>query len=224
MDEFSRSETSRLGYVIETAPAHPGLIALAMPWEGTESHARIMEQSANLSPLVAVTRDGGEGRVRATASGGVRIDYRLDRAGVATLRHAIVSMARLARAAGASEIIATGTPPAIFGREGFPSGGEGRAFTAFEERLGRFDFGPNRGALYSAHQMGTARMGADPRLHVCDPAGRVRSASGGRAGDQIVGGLYVADGSLFPTAIGVNPMITIMTLARQVARTVLAEA
>jgi choline dehydrogenase-like flavoprotein len=66
-------------------------------------------------------------------------------------------------------------------------------------------------------------MGADPRLHVCDPQGRVRSASGGRVDDQVVGGLYVADGSLFPSAIGVNPMITIMTLARQVARTVLAE-
>jgi choline dehydrogenase-like flavoprotein len=223
VDEFSRSEPSRLGYVIETAPAHPGLIALAMPWESTDAHATIMERSANLSPLVAVTRDGGEGRVRITPSGGTRIDYRLDRTGVATLRHAIVSMARLARAAGAGEIIATGTPPLIFGREGFPSGGEGRAFAAFEERLGRFDFAPNRGALYSAHQMGTARMGADPRLHVCDPSGRVRSASGGRAGDQVVGGLYVADGSLFPTAIGVNPMITIMTLARQVARTVLAE-
>ncbi|MDQ6793848.1 MAG: GMC family oxidoreductase N-terminal domain-containing protein [Chloroflexota bacterium] len=224
MDEFSRSGTGRLGYVIESAPAHPGLIALAMPWEGTEAHAAIMEQSANLSPLVAVTRDGGEGRVSSRASGGVRIDYHLDRVGVATLRHAIVSMARLARAAGATEIIATGTPPAIFGREGFPSGGEGRAFAAFEERLGRFDFGPNRGALYSAHQMGTARMGADPRVHVCDPSGRVRSASSGRAGGQVVGGLYVADGSLFPTAIGVNPMITIMTLARQVGRTVLAEA
>ena len=224
MDEFSRSGAGRLGYVIESAPAHPGLIALAMPWEGTEAHATIMEQSANLSPLVAVTRDGGQGRVSATASGGVRIDYRLDRIGVATVRHAIVSMARLARAAGALEIIATGTPPAIFGREGFPSGGEGRAFAAFEERLGRFDVGPNRGALYSAHQMGTARMGADPRLHVCDPSGHVRSAAGGRVRGQLVGGLYVADGSLFPTAIGVNPMITIMTLARQVARTVLAEA
>jgi choline dehydrogenase-like flavoprotein len=221
--EFSRSHPGRLGYVIETAPAHPGLIALAMPWEGTEAHAAIMEQSANFLPLVAVTRDGGEGRVSATASGGVRIDYRLDRSGIATLRHAMISMARLARAAGASEIVATGTPPAIFGRQGFPSGGEGRAFAAFEERLGRFDFRPNRGALYSAHQMGTARMGADPRLHVCDPHGRVRSASGGRVGDQVVGGLYVADGSLFPSAIGVNPMITIMTLARQVARTVLAE-
>jgi choline dehydrogenase-like flavoprotein len=39
----------------------------------------------------------------------------------------------------------------------------------------------------------------------------------------VVGGLYVSDGSTFPTGIGVNPMIGIMTMARRVSRTVLAE-
>lgn len=69
--------------------------------------------------------------------------------------------------------------------------------------------------------MGSVRMGADPATHPCDSGGRVRV--GGRA-DDVVRGLYVADGSLFPTGIGVNPMITIMVLARQVTRTILAEA
>jgi choline dehydrogenase-like flavoprotein len=69
--------------------------------------------------------------------------------------------------------------------------------------------------------MGSVRMGVDPAGHPCDIGGRVRV--GGR-GDDVVRGLYVADGSLFPTGIGVNPMITIMALARQVTRTILAEA
>ena len=32
-------EPGRNGYVIESAPGHPGLVALALPWEGTEAHA-----------------------------------------------------------------------------------------------------------------------------------------------------------------------------------------
>lgn len=74
--------------------------------------------------------------------------------------------------------------------------------------------------LFSAHQMGTASAGGAPRSAPCDAWGRLRAGTGG----ALVPGLYVADASLFPTASGVNPMITIMTLAERVARTVLAEA
>ncbi|HEY0443783.1 MAG TPA: GMC family oxidoreductase N-terminal domain-containing protein, partial [Candidatus Limnocylindrales bacterium] len=171
-DAFARGERGRNGYVVESAPAHPGLVALAMPWEGADAHASIMGRAAYLAPLLAVTRDGGTGRVTETPHGTARIDYELDDVGRSTLRHAMVTMARLVRAAGASEIVALGTPAATFGREGFASGGESRAFDAFEERLRAFDFAPNRGSIYSAHQMGTARMGADPRANPCDPRGR----------------------------------------------------
>lgn len=213
----------RNGYVIETAPGHPGLIALAFPWEGRATHVELMERIRFLGPLIGVTRDGGDGRVRLTRAGRVRIDYRLDEAGVRTLRHALVRMARIARAAGAREIVGLGTPPAWWrgdGGAGGAAGGVGGAFAAFEERLASFDFGPNRGRIFSAHQMGTARMGADPTDHVCDPYGRVR---GGPAEGSVVRGLYVADASLFPTGLGVNPMITVMAVARRVGRTVLAE-
>ncbi len=110
--------------------------------------------------------------------------------------------------------MAAGSPPAWFGRDGTD-------FAAFERRLAAFDFSPNRAAVFSAHQMGSVRMGADAATHPCDTGGRVRMSS---RGDAVIPGLYVADGSLFPTGIGVNPMITIMALARQVTRTILAEA
>jgi choline dehydrogenase-like flavoprotein len=216
--EFSRSEPGRNGYVIESAPGHPGLLALALPWEGTDAHADLLGRSRHIGPLIAVTRDGGSGRVRLTASGQARIDYALDAGGIATLRHGLVSMAGLARAAGARQILAAGTPPRWHGRSGFGPGQEARAFVVFEDALRTFDFSPNRGSVFSAHQMGSVRMGASIADHPCDPMGRVRT----RAGAPIPG-LYVGDGSLFPTAIGVNPMITIMALARRVARAVIAE-
>lgn len=219
--EFINGERGRNGYAIESAPGHPGLIALALPWEGTDAHAASMRDARHLTPLVAVTRDGGRGRVSLTRAGRVRIDYELDAVGVATLRHATVRMARLARAAGAGEIVAASTPAIRFlPIQGAP-GADAAAFGRFEDELAEMDFHPNRGSLFSAHQMGTIRMGSSPREHPCDPHGRVRSR--GRRG-RIIGGLYVADSSLFPTALGVNPMLTVMALAKRVARTILAES
>jgi choline dehydrogenase-like flavoprotein len=56
--------------------------------------------------------------------------------------------------------------------------------------------------------MGTARMGRDPARAVTDSWGRVRG----------IGGLTVADASLFPTCVGVNPQVSIMAFAARIAR------
>jgi choline dehydrogenase-like flavoprotein len=216
--QFANPESGRRAYVIESAPGHLGLLALVLPWHGSVEHAELMSLARHFSPLVAVTRDGGEGRTRLTAAGRVRIDYRLDDAGRVTARHALVSMARLARAAGAREILAVGMPLARHRVDGSP--GEARRYAAFERQIGVTDFGPHRGTIASAHQMGTIRMGADPASYPADERGRLRADSRG----SVIRGLYVADSSTFPTAIGVNPMVTVMAMARRVSRTVLAEA
>lgn len=144
----------------------------------------------------------------------MRLDYQLDELGIATMRHALVSMARLARAAGAESMVATGTPGAWW------HGSRGGSFERYLETLRATDFRPNRAGVFSAHQLGGARMGGDPAAHPCDPWGRVRVGRG----DEVIRGLYVGDGSLCPTGIGVNPMITIMAMARHVGRTILTEA
>lgn len=61
--------------------------------------------------------------------------------------------------------------------------------------------------LFTVHMMGTACMGADPRRSVIDLGGQVWDLPG----------CYVADASIFPTAIGVNPQITIMAMATRIA-------
>lgn len=218
--QFATPERGRNGYVIESAPGHPGLLALALPWDGIDEHASLMRDVRAILPLIAVTRDGGEGRVSRTKPGGVRIDYELDRVGEATIRHAVVRLARLARAAGAGEILVAGTPGRTFRPVSISQAADDAAFERFIDDLARIDLGPNRTSLFSAHQMGTLRMGARRRDHVCDPEGRVRAGS---VRERVIRGLYVADSSLFPSGLGVNPMLTVMALARRVARTVLAE-
>jgi choline dehydrogenase-like flavoprotein len=61
--------------------------------------------------------------------------------------------------------------------------------------------------LSAAHLMGGCRMGEDPAASVTDPWGRVHGH----------GHLYVADGSLFPDSVEINPYLTIMALADRVA-------
>ncbi len=57
------------------------------------------------------------------------------------------------------------------------------------------------------HPLGTARASADPAHGVVDADLALHSAEG----------LYVADGSVVPSALGVNPQITIMAMATRLA-------
>jgi choline dehydrogenase-like flavoprotein len=208
------------GFLIESAPGHPGLIAMAFPWTSAAGHRLRMERARSYAPLIGIVRDGGSGRVITGRRGAPRIVYALGPGDAHTARRALVEMARLVRAAGAAEVLALGTPAAAFGGGDAGAAARGAAsWDAFLADLSRFDFAPNRGFLFSAHQMGTARAGSNPRTAACDPWGRLRADTRG----ALVPGLYVADSSLFPTASGVNPMVTVMALARRVARTVRAE-
>ena len=65
--------------------------------------------------------------------------------------------------------------------------------------------------LSTVHLMGTARLGTDPVTSVCDLHGKVRDS------EQ----LYVADASLFPGPVGVNPQLTVMALATRVAERII---
>jgi len=61
--------------------------------------------------------------------------------------------------------------------------------------------------LFTVHLMGTARMGSTAESSVVDLSGQLWDLPG----------CYVSDASLFPTAIGVNPQLTIMAMAVRIA-------
>ena len=132
--------------------------------------------------------DESPGRVR-LRGGAARLSYRLTRHDAARLGFGIARAADILFAAGAREVY-----PQVAGLTSIQPGGQ----HALENRVA-----PGRLRLEAFHPMGTAAIGP-----VVDSYGALRSLPG----------VYVADGSLVPTALGVNPMITIIAMARRIAR------
>lgn len=62
----------------------------------------------------------------------------------------------------------------------------------------------------TAHHAGTARMGNDPAISVCDRHGRLHDCSN----------VHVVDASLFPTFPGFNPTLTILANSLRIARAI----
>lgn len=176
------------GVKYETIPAHPALLSSAFPWEGAEEHRRLMADLARTSLVAVIPRDAGAGRVRVGRDGGAITTYRLGEDDARRLARGIDGAARILTAAGAREIF---TAHARLQRWSgvFPADA--------------FRFGPSRGALYSFHLMGSARMGGSPAFAAANALGETWD----------VRNLVVADGSAFPTASGVNPMVTIEAIA-----------
>jgi choline dehydrogenase-like flavoprotein len=200
-DHFSNLSDG-YGYRIEAAPAHPGLLSAALPWANARQHKRDMQQVRCAAPFIVLTRDSASGRVRINKRGEPYFDYRLGSQEKKFLRHGMSRVARMHHAAGAHQIITLHSERLAWDRDSRQS------IDDFCRRIERASVAPNRLPLFSAHQMGTCRIGTDAMSAVCDPGGAVFGMSGA----------YVADASLFPASSGVNPMITIMALARYVAQ------
>ncbi|MFW6202534.1 MAG: FAD-dependent oxidoreductase, partial [Gemmatimonadota bacterium] len=197
-DEFV-DRNDGYGFWIECPAIQPALAAAAVPGFGDE-HREVMAGFRRMANLIVLVRDGAErarsyGDVRLDRRGEARIRYRLPRADRRTLKDGIAAAARLHFAAGAREVLTLHHPMLRLRSE------------ADLRRIPRRSVGPNRLSLFTAHVNGTCRIGTDPRTSGC-------SADGQRHG---VPGLYIVDGSVMPTAPGVNPQETIMAIATVLA-------
>ena len=195
---------ARVGYFLETAPVHPMLGALAVPGFG-DAHRRLAERLPFVQATIALLIDGHHddegGEVSVNRDGRIKLRYPLH----AALREAAVdalgNMARLQLAAGAREVMTLHETPIVI---------RGEADIA---RIADAPFVANGHTLFSAHQMGGCPMGSDPRRSVVDTRGRHHQLEN----------LWVVDGSIFPTALGVNPQLSIYAHARLFA-TAIAKA
>jgi len=197
----------RFGFRLEAAPAHPGLLALALPWVNARQHRETMQRSPHASAIIALTRDQTGGRVSLRRDGSAVIDYAPGKAERARIAKGIATVARVHAAAGARRIHTLHTRDMTLELSGTATQSK---IEAFCDRVMREPVDRNRSLIASAHQMGTCRMGRDGKGAVCDENGEVFG----------VKNLILADASAFPASSGVNPMVTIMALATCIAETI----
>ncbi|KAL1524311.1 hypothetical protein AB1Y20_019212 [Prymnesium parvum] len=205
------------GAKIECPSTHTGLMAAAFPWRGAAEFEPLMRQCNNIAAAIVLQRDGGGGG----AGGAVgmmpdnetpRVDYRLSTADEESMLDAQEHVIRCWVAAGCSAVSTLQMGVAVHhvapewrGKAAKTDGNE--ALEAYIRQTRAYGLPPNGAGLFSAHQMGTCRMGTSPATSVVDEDGEVWGVSG----------LLVADDSTFPTASGANPMVTTLAMAHMIS-------
>jgi choline dehydrogenase-like flavoprotein len=198
------------GVRLEVAPVHPGLFALAVPWDDAREHKRRMTRIGQAAAFIALVRDSGEGQITLDRQNDPIIHYWPNALDRAHLVRGIQEMSRVAVSGGATAIGSQYSGLLLEAEDGRPGAFSAARLNAYLAEIARRGIAPNRPPLFTAHQMGTCRLGRDARTAVADPYGAIFGARG----------LFVADASTFPTASGVNPMLSTLGIAYRVAQRV----
>ena len=171
------------------------LLAASLPGVGP-SHRALVRKMPYLGIHGGMIHDEGGGAVRRAPAGREPLlTYEMIPRDLARLRHALTLLGEIAFAAGAREVFLP-----IFG---IPPVRDPRVLRDLE--TGSID--ARRIECVAFHPLGSARMANEPRRGVTAANGEVFGTRG----------LYVADGSVLPTSIGVNSQVPIMTMATRIA-------
>jgi choline dehydrogenase-like flavoprotein len=194
-DHFAREGITLVGIY-----STPNVLAAALPGAGRD-HRRLVEQLPHLAFFGAMVHDEGSGVVRRWLGREPLVTYRMAKRDRARLVRALGILGDMAFAAGAREVLLP-----IFGAP--PIRTRAELSRALENM-------PSLRNLECAafHPLGSARMSATPEAGVVSRAGAVWNTEG----------LFVADGSILPSSIGVNSQLPVMALALDVARGIARE-
>ncbi len=170
-----------------------GVLAATMPGIGPRLLERVRD-IPHLAMFGGMVHDEGGGSIHRGLGSTPLMTYRMAREDRPVVPRLIRIMANTFFAAGAKEVFLP-----VFGQDGMTADQLAR-FPLEQVPLARIE-------CSSQHPLGSTRMGPDGDHAVTDTWGRVHGARN----------LFVADGSVVPTSLGVNPQLAIMTLATRIA-------
>lgn len=216
VSSFENLDGQGHGVKIEAATMIPSMVLPTFPWRDGLDFKLFVAKLARSTSFITLTREREPGRVYPDpVDGRCRIDYTTSAFDRRHILEALIACAKIAYISGAKEFHTTYGDMRPFIRPADapdPQDGEGINNAALQAWIAEFrskaPLNAERATFASAHQMGTCRMGSSPKKSVVDPNCQVWGTSG----------LYVMDASVFPSASGVNPMVTNMAISDWASR------
>ena len=202
------------GTKLEAMTMMPAVMMPFLPWTSAAQWRELAAKFKSMVGFISLARDRDTGRVYPDKEDGkCHIVYNPSALDRKHILEGCVALAKISYVTGAREIIAAVPGVPTFVREDVPDGQPNPGvndprFQDWLQLLRKKAFPDPETTFGSAHQMGTCRMSASERSGVVDPEGKVWG----------VEGLYVSDASVFPSASGVNPMVTNMAISDWMSR------
>lgn len=165
--------------------------SIAIP-AGIGEHQKLLERFNNYAMAGILIRDDNNGRVAVTPMGRTSISYDLGEKELRSMAKGMEIISKMWFALGAKRIVSSHRKAMIIEKEG-----------DIPKLVDKVLNDPKNLLLGSAHPQSGNRIGTDPGNSVVDSDCRVHGFQN----------LFVCDASVFPTAVGVNPQITVMTIA-----------
>lgn len=193
------------GFILETCTYFPFVTAKSLTGFGA-AHQSFLRVFPRLQMILVLACDRalGSNRVTVSRDGRPSVRYRFTPEVAERLAAANRAAAHVFFGAGALRVHAPLADPHVLDRA---------EAEQVDQRIRASNFQAGRCSVSAAHLQGGCRMGAEPSDSVTDSWGRVHGHPW----------LRVADSSLFPDAIQINPYLTVMALADRVAEGVLAD-
>jgi choline dehydrogenase-like flavoprotein len=194
------------GFVLETCMYFPFTTAKNLTGFGSD-HSALMRAFPRLQMILVLACDKAVAgnRVTVDKQGRPVVHYTFMPATIEAMVRATRASARIFFAAGALRVHAPSADPPLIER---------RDAARVDDLIAAEHFLPGKVSVSAAHLMGGCAMGRGLATSVTDGWGRVHD----------IPWLRVADASLFPDSLEINPYLTIMALADRVAEGIRMEA
>lgn len=196
---------------LETPPGHPAIMSTVLPWQNGLLYKLLMLQYRHIAAFLGIPRDRShrDNRVVLDAQGAPIVHYRITEVDKDLVLVGIEQALRLLYSDPRVAVMLVGDAslPCFSRHASVSEEVNAKRFEDYLAVVKRRGIQPLQTQLYSAHQLSSVRMAATAEEGPVSPSGELFECEG----------LFVADGSVLPTSLGINPMLTIEAMAQMIS-------